>query len=491
MVEGHSGNGGAVYCFQNCDHIDSPTIASTNSGNGGGGNDHPHPGGAVYCFQNCNYIDSPTIISTGSGNGGSASNGTSSNGSNGANGGAVYCFQNCDHIDSPTIASTNSGNGGNGGKNSIGDGSGYNGNYGTVYGYYLCRNIVQPQGTLGTSNGPSYLHYLWSALIENVAGSTAKTALFYPAYGPYALTFSAVPVKGQPLTLQWRFITPAGDTVTGKTAVLQREENNSGTWETIYTGTGQSYNTVVPTAADYVRYRVFEGTAASPTSGMAYSELLDFTATALISGADGDLGTFDTAFTPYQFSISKAPDDTDEWTSANITLRLDNTVLDTYALALGTAKTIAFTGSAWKKILNGAHTLKIEAQRIIGGTPSGSSSFRTLTFTRETTTAQFSLMESAVATAKPERITLTLGGAFPAGCAVTAEACNNANDPSPAWEEMAASTSTASLKLMALDFANASKVAAEWGVNIRVRLERGDAAPGSACYIGSCVGDYE
>jgi hypothetical protein len=105
------------------------------------------------------------------------------------------------------------------------------------------------------------------------------------------------------------------------------------------------------------------------------------------------------------------------------------------------------------------------------------------------TTAQFSLMESAVATAKPEHMTLALGGAFPEGCAVTAEACNNANDPTPAWEAMTASTSTTALKLMAVTFANASKVAADWGVNIRVRLERGDAE--GSCNIDSCVGDYE
>jgi hypothetical protein len=171
---------------------------------------------------------------------------------------------------------------------------------------------------------------------------------------------------------------------------------------------------------------------------------------------------------------------------------LDNTALgDPYVLALGEQKTIAFTGSAWKKILNGAHTLKIEAQRIIGGSPSGSMSFRTLTFTRAMTTAQFSLMESAVSETKPEHMTLSLGGAFPEGCVVTAEACYNANDPTPAWEAMTASTSTTTLKLMALTFANASKVAADWGVNIRVRLERGTAGAAQNCYINSCVGDYE
>jgi hypothetical protein len=106
-------------------------------------------------------------------------------------------------------------------------------------------------------------------------------------------------------------------------------------------------------------------------------------------------------------------------------------------------------------------------------------------------TAQFSLMESAAATVKPEQMTLSLGGAFPEGCAVTAEACNNANDPTPTWEAMTASTSTTSLKLMAVTFANASKVAADRGVNIRVSLERGTAGAANPCYIDSCVGDYE
>jgi hypothetical protein len=466
---GYGTSGGAVYCFQNCGDITSPTIASATGGNGSPSTGYG-VGGAVYCFQNCDYIDSPTITAATGGNG------STSGGAYGI-GGAVYCFQNCGDIDSPTITAAT---GGNSTKT-----------IGTTYGYYGCWNVDHPKGILAASVGPSYLHYLWSGLIENRAGSNAKTALFYPDYGPYALALSAEPVRGQSVTMQWRFISPDGTTVAGKTARLQVTLDGGAAWTDIYTGTAETYTYSVPASAESVRFRVFEGTAESPTSGAAYSEVTEFTDTAVISGTDTNLGTFDTTFTPYQFSISKAADDPDTWTAANIKIYLDNAVIDTYTLARNTQKTIAFTGSVWKKIRNGAHTLKIEARRIIGGSPSGSMSYRTLTFTRAMTTAQFSLMESAVSATKPGQMTLSLGGAFPSGCVVTAEACNNANDPTPAWEAMTASTSTTALKLMALTFANASKVAADWGVNIRVRLERGTAGAAQNCYIDSCVGDYE
>jgi hypothetical protein len=347
--------GGAVYCFQNCDYITSPTIASATGGTGGNGVHNTAGaglGGSVYCFQKCDYIDSAIITAATSGNGGN----TSYDGYlYPALGGAVYGFQNCDYITSPTITSATVN-------------LGWSANA-SAYGFYNSRNIDHPEGIISGYN--AYLHYNWSGPIENRSGSTAKTALFYPDYGPYDLTFTSNPTAGQPVTLEWRIISPSGGLLTGKSAPLQVTLNKGVNWTNIYSGTATSYT--VPADAESIRFRLI-------SAGTVYSAFADLTHVPVISGEDGYLGTFSTSFTPYEFSVSKSDDDPDDWTSANITPRLDDRVLAPYVLALSTAKTIAFTGTAWKKIRNGAHMLKIEARRIIGGRPSGFSSFRTLTF---------------------------------------------------------------------------------------------------------------
>jgi hypothetical protein len=340
------GTGGAVYCFQNCDNITSPIINNAIGGPiSSATNNSTAFGGNLYCFhrsRNINdaiigNIDAPSTQSYASNKGGDIKSNSGdghvqggaahgfldcsniSNAAIGAEnrtqtrlvgggvnsgggttigfraGGIVYCFQNCDNLTSPTI--------------NYASGGGTNGDIGTAdpntelgtYGYYNCRNLDHPKGVLVNSATPAYLHYNWSGIIENRAGSNATTALFYPAYGPYALVLSGPPHRGQPVTLQWRFISPDGTTVTGKTARLQVTLDGGDTWTDIYTGTNETYTYSVPADADSVRFRVFEGTEATPTSGAAYSALAEFTDTAVISGSDGDLGTFSTAFTPYSF----------------------------------------------------------------------------------------------------------------------------------------------------------------------------------------------
>jgi hypothetical protein len=479
-------NGGSVYCFQNCDNIDSPTITTATGGNSLANNDaRGRTGGPVYCFQNCNNIDSPTIASATGGNA------AASAGQAASPGGVVYCFHNCDNIKNPTIKKATSGTGGDGtpglycfyGCNNIesptiASATPGNSTAGTAYGFYLCCNVADPKAILAAANIGSYMHYLWSGLITNRAGSNAKTALFSPDFGPYQLVLSNKPIPSHPVTLSWQFITPAGDAVS-QSAILQVSTDNGATWANIYTGINTNYTYNVPSDIDDIRFRVY-----STNSGYAYSGLTQFTSMPVISGTDEDLGAMDASFTPYQFSVSKAPDDESDWTAAFITVTLDGKALQTFNAAIGDVKTLSITGSAWSKVLNGEHTLKISAVRIVDGQPAGTESVRTLTFTRAQSRAVISLSNPAVSETMPERIEVSIGGAFPDGSSLTLETCNNANDPEPAWEDMTADYLAGTPHI----FENGSKVDMEWGVNIRVMLERNTAE--GACYIDSIVGDF-
>jgi hypothetical protein len=472
---GTGGVGGAVYGFYGCDNIDSPTITNAAGGAGGvcasTGNSYGPggAGGAVYDFHTCTNVYRPSIAKSTGGTGGAGSTAYTSSG--GGVGGVAYGFYGCDNIDSPTITNTTGGAGGTGGSPATSV-------PGAAYGFYECTRVLDPKAVLSDSVGTSYMHYLWSGLIINRPGSNAKTALFSPDFGPYQLVMSNKPMPSQPAALAWQFITPAGDAVS-KSAVLQASTDNGAAWTNIYTGTNTSFTYNVPSGIGNIRFRV-----STSGSGYAYSDLTQFTSIPVISGTDENLGTMAASFTPYQFSVSKAPDDESGWNAAFITVTLDGKTLQTFNTAIGDVKTLSVAASAWNKVLNGAHTLKISAVRIIDGQPAGTESVRTLAFTRAQTRAALTLSSPAVSETRPERIELSIGGAFPAGSSLTIETCNNADDPEPAWEDMTADYLAGTPHV----FENDSKTAAEWGVNIRVTLERGDAV--GACYVDSIVGDF-
>lgn len=88
------------------------------------------------------------------------------------------------------------------------------------------------------------------------------------------------------------------------------------------------------------------------------------------------------------------------------------------------------------------------------------------------------------ADAMPEKCILSAQGAFPEGCALCIEVCNNANDTSPAWEDITQKVLTGQKHF----FKNNTKTAESWGVGVRVSLERGTAT--GDCYIHSIRGNY-
>jgi hypothetical protein len=446
--------GGAFTGFQRCRDVVEPAITSVTTGAGGGSdNSYGGNGGNFTSFVDCDNVVRPVIhdITTGA-----AGNAGAAGGTRGV-GGAFTGFQRCRGVSSPTITNVTSS--------------------GVVYGFDTCSNVIDPKGVLADVAGTSYLHYKWQGLITNRAGSNAKTALFSPAYGPYELLADLKP--GTPAALSWRFITPAGEPV-AKSAVLQVSTDNKATWTDIYTGANTEYSYPVPPDADNIRFRVY----ADVSSGIAYSEAYQFTVTPVISGTDVDLGELSTSFPPYQFAVSKALDDVDTWNAAFITAALDGETIQTFNAVVGDVKTLSIAPSVWGRVSNGAHTIKITATRIINGQPTGTSSVRTLILTRKQNKAVISLLSPAVAAVMPEQIEVAVGGQFPNGSVLTVEACNNADDPSPVWEDMTAE----SLAGEAHTFENSSKLALDWGVNIRVALDRGTAE--FPCYINSIVGDF-
>jgi 6-phosphogluconolactonase (cycloisomerase 2 family) len=190
-------------------------------------------------------------------------------------------------------------------------------------------------------------------------------------------------------------------------------------------------------------------------------DIYSLTLLPIISGVNAYLGIFSDSFTPYAYTVSKDPEDDEELDAATVTERLDNVLLRQFQLPLDEQSELSFEGIAWTKILNGQRTLKIEAFK-----PNGDSAIRTLTFTKNENVLVFRMSNPAPELIMPTKIVLGFPGQFPAGQR-TIEACNNALDAEPAWETVPAQSTI-------YEFTNTTTTAAQWAVNIRVTLERGE-----------------
>lgn len=195
----------------------------------------------------------------------------------------------------------------------------------------------------------------------------------------------------------------------------------------------------------------------------------------VISGSNGALGSFGESPPSYKYTVTDAQGGT-----VSVTEKVDSTVLRTYNVTLGNQNTLTVSADAWRKILNGSHTLTITAKDSQGATAT-----RTQTFTKNVTSCSFVTAEAFPADAMPDRCIVNVQGKFPEGSTLKVEICNNGSDASPTWEDITQNA----LNNQKYFFTNKTKTASAWGVKLRATLSRGTAS--GDCYISSLGGNFQ
>lgn len=187
----------------------------------------------------------------------------------------------------------------------------------------------------------------------------------------------------------------------------------------------------------------------------------------VISGSDTNLGTI-SAPPSQNYSVTDP-----EGNTITITEYLDDVVLRTFTATPGQTYTITLTTAQWLQTSLASHTLKVRATDSVGMYAD-----RTFTFTRTEDKILFTLDYSKQAIidffttdVKANRILVTLDAVIPDGAVPLIEACNNAYDASPTWEDV---TSQA-LAGRGYIFTNSTKTATNWGINIRITIQKGTA----------------
>ena len=195
----------------------------------------------------------------------------------------------------------------------------------------------------------------------------------------------------------------------------------------------------------------------------------------VISGSDGALGSFGDTPPSYQYTVTDA-----QGGAVSVQEKLDNVVKRTYSVSLGSQNNFTISASDWRSVLNGNHTMAVTASD-----SQGASSTRSMTLIKNVTSLGFTLSSPMVADAMPDRCVINIQGNFPGGSTLKVEICNNGYDSSPAWEDITIQAQNGQKYF----FTNKTKTASQWGVNLRVSLNRGSSS--GPCYVSSIGGNFE
>ena len=193
-----------------------------------------------------------------------------------------------------------------------------------------------------------------------------------------------------------------------------------------------------------------------------------------ISGTDTDLGLKTGSFAE-NYTITDVEGD-----NVVVTEFVDDDEIRSYQATLGEEATIELTREKWLTLTNGTHQLRVEA---VDG--NFATSVRVWNFSKAENTIAFRFSAPEETDARATKILITPTWKIE-GAVAKVEACNNAFDAVPTWEDI-----TAMVQLnRVFNFTNETKTAGKWGVNVRFTIVKNEGYEGEVS-ISGFGGAYE
>ena len=193
-----------------------------------------------------------------------------------------------------------------------------------------------------------------------------------------------------------------------------------------------------------------------------------------ISGTDTDLGLKTGSFAE-NYTITDVEGD-----NVVVTEFVDDDEIRSYQATLGEEATIELTREKWLMLTNGTHQLRVEA---VDG--NFATSVRVWNFSKAENTIAFQFSAPEETDARATKILITPTWKIE-GAVAKVEACNNAFDAVPTWEDI-----TAMVQLnRVFNFTNETKTADKWGVNVRFTIVKNEGYEGEVS-ISGFGGAYE
>ena len=315
-----------------------------------------------------------------------------------------------------------------------------------------------------------------SILVSDSPNASGNYEIIYNAApsAPPSITAPDTAYSGQNINISCAEATdPDGDALT----YCFERSYNSGAWTQVQASASRTFTEAVSTAWNTLKYRVrakdsYGNYSAYTTSG---DIAVIHNQPPVISGSNADLGIKRADFT-YQYSVTDPDGDT-----VNVVEKIDGkTIATKNAITLGATQTLSVSGNTFTALTNAKHTITITATD-----SAGNSAVRTLTFTKSIAGFVITLSAPLEADSQPTRANVKVTRDIPAGGTFKVEVTNNPFDASPVWEDC----TNAVIQGVAHVFTNKINTAAQYGMNIRVTVQRGDAL--TACWVSGIGGNFE
>ena len=309
--------------------------------------------------------------------------------------------------------------------------------------------------------------YRTSSQVE-VINNTAPSA-------PPSISVPTEVKGGSTLQITWSASSDTESNVSGY--VLERKVDE-GEWTQVLKENALSYTDTITKGWGTVAYRVKAYDAYNAESAWTTSQtrtVNNNTAPTITCDYEGNqnLGTKTSGFT-----VSYSVNDEDAADSVTVTEKMDGVVKRTFTATKSQNNSFAVTGEYFMKLLNGNHTMVIEAS------DGKETTTLTLTFAKKVVKAVITLETPMDADAKISICAITVTGNIPTDADYTVEVTNNAKDDSPVWEDCTQECKNGNNYLFQNETA-----ANGFAFNFRVTAERGDSDEGG--YITSIQGGFQ
>ena len=340
--------------------------------------------------------------------------------------------------------------------------SGALGYYNSAYtGYYGVRPLCNLQSEILVSDNPE-------------SDGAYRIEWNQPPTTPNGINVPAVVRSNKTAKITWGTSTdPEG----GSVGYQLERKVDSGSWQNIYRGINRNYTDTITKGWVTVAYRVkaYDNHNAESSYQTGPTRMVVNNADPVIAADQTQLGAKTGPFN-VGYSI------TDEDSGQTLTAKeyIDTEQKRSHTVVSGQNYSLQVVKEEWQRLLNGAHTLKIEATDSEGGAAE-----KVFNFTKNETEIEVKLKNPLPADDKVTKAIVSVVATIPQGATMTVEVCNNGNDAMPSWEDATQAVKT-NQKIF---IRNETKTAANWGFNVRVKVKRNGAI--GDCFIESIGGNYE
>ncbi len=283
---------------------------------------------------------------------------------------------------------------------------------------------------------------------------------------PASIAVPEIVNAGQAFAVTWGAASDSDGDLAGYS--LERQLNG-GSWAEVYNGTaltftdtlGKGWNTVTYRVRAYDAHTAYSGYVTSPTRPVNNNTA------PVISGQDSALGLKTGSFSQ-SYTVTDAESD-----AVTVTEFVDNVQLRAYPVTLGQAQAVTVPREVWLTLANGNHQLRVEAS------DGNAAAVRVWTFSKRETVICFRLAAPEETDTAATKVLVSPTWNV-AGATAKIEACNNAFDEAPAWEDITAMV----LLNRVYNFQNKAKTAGKWGVDFRFTITKNEGYEGEVSITG-------